>query len=95
MKEQDILSIKNLFFSFGNKLILNDVNLTIPKGSFCAIIGDNGAGKTTTIKSILGIFKAKYDSILVNNMNVADALKNNIIGYVPEKENFSKTTVID
>lgn len=48
-----ILELKNVTKHY-NTFSLNNVNLTIPKGSIVGLIGENGAGKTTTIKAIIG-----------------------------------------
>lgn len=41
---------------FGNRLIaVNDMNLTVPKGSIFGLLGPNGAGKTTTLRVLLGL----------------------------------------
>ncbi len=55
-----MLAIKNLRKKYGtDKVALNDVNLTLPRGEIVGLFGENGAGKTTLMKSILGF--VKYD----------------------------------
>lgn len=44
---------------------LDDINLTIPKGTIIGLIGENGAGKTTLLKSILNIIKVDAGSIQI------------------------------
>jgi ATPase subunit of ABC transporter with duplicated ATPase domains len=48
-----IVSISNGQISYGDKIILNDINLSVVGGEHLAIIGDNGSGKTTLMKAIL------------------------------------------
>jgi ATP-binding cassette subfamily F protein 3 len=48
----------NISKSFGEKLVLNDVNITIERGDRVAFVGQNGQGKTTLAKIIVGILEA-------------------------------------
>ena len=53
-----MLRIKNLSKKYGmDKVALNDVNLTLPRGEIVGLFGENGAGKTTLMKSILGFVR--------------------------------------
>jgi phospholipid/cholesterol/gamma-HCH transport system ATP-binding protein len=66
-----IIKIKELSKSFGNKKILNELNLEIEKNTSMVIIGGSGTGKSVLIKSILGLLKPDsgeiyYDSFLLN-----------------------------
>lgn len=51
------LHLENLTKAFGNTRAVNDLNLTIPRGSFYGIVGPNGAGKTTTITMATGLLR--------------------------------------
>src|SRR5690606_13842030 len=48
----DLLVAKGLTKQYGNKIALNDFDLTIPKGSVYGLLGPNGAGKTTFLRII-------------------------------------------
>lgn len=50
-----IIQGQHLNKSYGNKNVLADVDLTIPRGKIVGLIGPNGAGKTTLLKGILGL----------------------------------------
>ena len=50
-----VIQIDQVSFFYGDRRILNQVNLTITQGDFMAIIGPNGGGKTTLIKLMLGL----------------------------------------
>ena len=65
-----ILEVKNLEYKAGDKNILNDVSLSIPKGKFIGIIGPNGAGKSTLLKNIYGIYEASSGDIFVEGKNI-------------------------
>ena len=51
------LTIRNLVKTFTGKVAVNNLNLTVPKGSFYGIVGPNGAGKTTAILAATGIIR--------------------------------------
>ena len=43
--------------AFGDRKVVDDLDLTIPSGSVCGFVGPNGAGKTTTIRMLLGLIR--------------------------------------
>ena len=45
-----MIEIKNIVKTAGEKVILDDISLTIESGSFVVLIGPSGCGKTTTLK---------------------------------------------
>lgn len=54
------IDIKSLYFSYknnGNKNILANINISIPKGEFLVILGSNGSGKTTLLHLLAGILQ--------------------------------------
>ncbi|MCX7903337.1 MAG: ABC transporter ATP-binding protein [Caloramator sp.] len=66
------INIKNLSFSFGKEIILDDIGLEIKKGYFYSIIGPNGSGKTTLIKHISRIIMPPADTIFVQEKDVTE-----------------------
>jgi len=50
-----VIHAKNVNKSYGDKVVLDDINLIIPAGKIVGLIGPNGAGKTTLLKGILGL----------------------------------------
>jgi len=69
-----------------NAVVLNNVNLTIPRGSAIGFIGESGSGKSTLVDLILGLLKQDSGRILVDDMDIQDNLRGwqNQIGYVPQ-----------
>ena len=55
-----MLEIKNLTKTFGEKVAVDDLSLSIQPGEIFGFIGHNGAGKTTTLKCVAGI--QNYDA---------------------------------
>jgi ABC-type multidrug transport system ATPase subunit len=63
MDENQIIAVNNLSFSFGTQKVLDQINLTVPKGSIYGFLGPNGSGKTTTIKLLLSLLKNNENNI--------------------------------
>jgi ABC-type multidrug transport system ATPase subunit len=63
-----MLKIKNLSFSFGEKLVINNFSLNVKKGEKIWLSGPSGIGKTTLIKLILGLLKANSGEIDLGGM---------------------------
>ncbi|OUQ18584.1 ABC transporter ATP-binding protein [Lachnoclostridium sp. An138] len=53
-----IVETKGLCKSYGNKQVVRNVDLKVPKGCVYGFMGPNGAGKSTTLKMLLGLIKA-------------------------------------
>ena len=85
-KMEPILSLVNVFKSYGEKQVLKGINLNIYPGQVIGYIGPNGAGKSTTVKIICGLISDFEGEVLVNGLDIKkDALLvKSKIGYVPE-----------
>lgn len=86
----DMLHITGLHKRFGDKEVLNGLNLAVPEHSIFGFIGKNGAGKTTTMKMVLGLLKADAGEIMVNGEKVVygQTSTNRYIGYLPDVPEF-------
>lgn len=58
-----VLEVENLSFAYNKNLILDDINFSINKGDFVALIGDNGQGKTTLMNLLVGKLKENSGTI--------------------------------
>jgi manganese/iron transport system ATP-binding protein len=65
---------------------LRNASFEIPTGTITALVGVNGAGKSTLFKAIMGFVPAAKGDITVLGMPVKEALKRNIVAYVPQSE---------
>lgn len=65
---------------------LRDATFEIPTGTITALVGVNGAGKSTLFKAIMGFVPAAKGAISVLGMPVKEALRKNIVAYVPQSE---------
>jgi iron complex transport system ATP-binding protein len=59
------IETKELSLSYGETLIINELNLQIPKGEITVFIGANGCGKSTLLRSIARLLKPKSGSVLL------------------------------
>ena len=66
----NIIEIKNLYKSFGEKQILKGVDLKLQEGKCTAIFGLSGGGKSTIIKHIVGLLKPDSGEILYKNKDI-------------------------
>lgn len=85
-----MLEIKELYKSFGEKKVLNGVNLVVPENKIFGFVGKNGAGKTTTMKIALGLMKPDKGEVYVcgEKVNYGGTKTNNYIGYLPDVPEF-------
>lgn len=59
--------------SFGRKVALDNVSLSVPQGCVMGLVGENGAGKTTLLKHVLGLFRPRTGTVSVFDQDpVAD-----------------------
>ena len=65
---------------------LRNASFEIPTGTITALVGVNGAGKSTLFKAIMGFVPAAKGEITVLGMPVKDALRQNVVAYVPQSE---------
>ena len=65
---------------------LTDASFAIPQGTITALVGVNGAGKSTLFKAIMGFVPVARGTIRLLGMPVRDALRQNLVAYVPQAE---------
>lgn len=65
-----MLKIENVTKRLGNKLVLNQCNLTVPKGAVLGLIGPNGAGKSTLLRCICDVYQPDEGSITLNGETI-------------------------
>ena len=70
LPSNNLVSIRNLSFSRGEKIIFNDISLDLARGKITAIMGPSGTGKTTLLKLIGGQLCPDQGTISVDNQNV-------------------------
>ncbi|MFO0704620.1 MAG: metal ABC transporter ATP-binding protein [Candidatus Andersenbacteria bacterium] len=60
---ENVLQVSHVSFAYDQRAVLTDVNLTIHRGDYLALVGSNGSGKTTLVKLILGLLKPTRGTI--------------------------------
>ena len=85
----ELLELNNVYKSFSNKEVLENINLTIPRGKIIGLLGRNGQGKTTIIKLINDLLTPTKGEILVNGKKIGVESKK-IISYLPERTYLDK-----
>lgn len=89
----ELLECKHLCKKFDDKQILNDINITIPRGKIIGLLGKNGTGKTTLIKLINDLLTPTSGEVLINGEKPGIASKK-IISYLPERTYLDKEMTI-
>ena len=55
MSEGDVVTVRGLRKTYGRRVVVDGVDLTVPAGEIVGLVGANGAGKTTTVECIQGL----------------------------------------
>lgn len=95
----DSIELKDVSFEYEkDDLVLNRVNLKITKGQKIAFVGESGSGKSTLVDLIIGLYRSKEGSVLVDNTKiVTNNIKSwrNKVGYIPQTVYLFDGTVRD
>lgn len=90
----ELLEIKNLYKNYGEKQVLNNITLTVPRGKIIGLLGKNGTGKTTLIKLINGLLTPTEGEIIFEGKKIGPQSKLNI-AYLPERTYLDKSMTIN
>ncbi|MBH9965789.1 ABC transporter ATP-binding protein [[Bacillus] enclensis] len=66
-----MLETKDLTLAYGERIIIDELNIDIPKGEITVFIGGNGCGKSTLLRSIARLLKPKQGSVLLEGDAIA------------------------
>lgn len=78
------LQLRGLAAGYGDGLVLQSVDLDLPRGSLTAVIGPNGSGKSTLLRAILGLTPVVAGSVTVRGTPAGRQRQQ--IAYVPQRE---------
>lgn len=90
----ELVKCINVNKQFGNKKILKNINLSIPRGKIIGLLGKNGMGKSTLIKLINDLLTPSSGDILINGEKIGVSSKK-IISYLPERTYLDKSMTVD
>lgn len=90
----ELLEIKNLYKNYGEKQVLNNITITVPRGKIIGLLGKNGTGKTTLIKLINGLLTPTEGEIIFDGEKIGPQSKLNI-AYLPERTYLDKSMTIN
>lgn len=91
------LILSDIHFSYGEKKVINDLNLQINKGDFIGLLGRSGEGKTTLVDLILGIHHPDKGDILSDGISIfedMDSWRDNL-AYLPQETFLINTTIAE
>ena len=70
-KSETIIKIENLSKSFGEKVVLDNINLDIRRGEFVTLLGPSGCGKTTLLRMIAGFLQPDAGVIMLEGCDIS------------------------
>ena len=82
------IETRRLRKQFGDKVAVEDLSLTVPRGEVFGFLGPNGAGKTTSLKMLLGLVEASDGSGTVLGAPIGDRATRARVGFLPEHFRF-------
>ncbi len=83
------LSASHLYFTYGDRPILEDVSLTVRDGEIVAVLGANASGKTTLLKNLSGLLTPTAGFVHWQERPLSDLTpraRAQVIGYIPQEE---------
>ena len=80
-----MLEMKNVTKSFGKCKALENLSMTVPKGSVYGLVGPNGAGKSTAIRLMTGIYRPDGGTVTMEGLPIYENPVNKLrMGYIPD-----------
>lgn len=100
MENNNILSIEDLYVSYGGIRAVKGISLKVPQGKIVTLIGANGAGKSTILRTIAGLVKSESGKIIYEGNDIigssTSAIVDQGITLVPEgRRVFPDLTVLE
>ncbi len=69
---RDKIEFRNVRFAYGDKLVLNDINFTLPKGKTIALVGSSGSGKSTLADLLARFHDVTDGQVLIDGVDIRD-----------------------
>lgn len=84
-EHEPLIEAREITFGYGREAVLQDVDLTVHRDDFLAILGPNGGGKTTLVKVLLGLLEPWSGTVRRHTSERGGA-----VGYVPQFAEFDR-----
>jgi phospholipid/cholesterol/gamma-HCH transport system ATP-binding protein len=65
-----VISVRDLWKSFGTHVVLKGISLEIPAGTICVVLGGSGSGKTVLMKHVIGLLKPDKGTVFVDDIEI-------------------------
>jgi zinc/manganese transport system ATP-binding protein len=85
---EEVVSLTGARLAFGDRVLWDDLNLTVHAGEFIAVLGPNGTGKTSLLKVLLGELPLSAGTVTVGRRPVTTG--SDRIGYVPQHRSLER-----
>lgn len=90
-----MIKLTNIIKKYGKLEVLKGIDAEFLKGKVTAIVGPNGSGKTTIIKIILGLVKADYGRVSIDNILINGGYEyRKNIGYMPQVASYPENLCV-
>ncbi len=80
-----VISCKNVYLSYENNSVINDLNFEVNEGDYLCIVGENGSGKSTLIRAMLGLKQTSS-----GHLHITGGMNGGGIGYLPQQTTAQK-----
>lgn len=90
-----MISINNMSYSYGDKLVLKDVNIEIRDNVLLGLVGINGAGKSTFLRLLSGILEPTQGEILIDGMKPINPAARSELFLLPDEPYFNSNSTIE
>ena len=85
MEQKIALELRNITKTFGDFTALDNLSMTVPKGTVYGLVGPNGAGKSTAIRHMLGVYRPDSGSVTLDGAPIYENPEAKMrIGSIPD-----------
>lgn len=98
---ENMIEMKHVQKAYRDNVLFTDLNLTVPKGDICGIVGANGIGKSVLLKMLCGLVLPDAGEVVIDNVklekgrfpqNIGVILDN--AGFLPNETGFKNLSII-
>ena len=91
------IRLDSVSFSYDERVVLNDVSLAVPAGTFVVLCGPSGSGKTTIADLLIGLLRPQHGEVWIDDLSISQVdirSWRQMIGYVPQENLLLHDTVL-